>query len=453
MPADTNSAANEPLDLNELNLEIGQTGLQESSGYVYEEWHSRLRGQRGVRVYKEMRDNNAVVGAVLFLIESLILKVDWSAKAANDSAQAQEAKELLDSAMTDMSHSWEDMISEILSMLPFGWAYFEIVYKQRQGLKSSGASSRHSDNKIGWRKISLRSQETLDRWLFDDSGGIRGMVQSVGNVGVSGSPVFIPMQKSLLFRTRSHKNNPEGRSMLRNAYRSWYFLKRVQEIEAIGIERDLAGLPVLEVPPALMDPNAPAGLKTMRRNLENLVAQIRRDEREGVLIPAEEDERGRKTGYRLRLLSTGGNRAIDVNAAIVRYEQRIAMTVLAQFILMGMENTGSFALADSATNVFSMALEAVLKRIKSVFDRFAIPRLMVLNGISEEFWPTITYSDFEDLSLNTIAAYVNQLVGANVLTPDEDLESWARRQVDMPVRDQTVPRNTGAVTSQGALDE
>ena len=42
----------------------------------------------------------------------------------------------------------------------------------------------------------------------------------------------IPISKAMLFRTESAKDNPEGRSILRNAYRSWYFKRRIQEIEA-----------------------------------------------------------------------------------------------------------------------------------------------------------------------------------------------------------------------------
>ena len=37
----------------------------------------------------------------------------------------------------------------------------------------------------------------------------------------------------LLFRTISNRGNPEGRSIYRNAWRSWVFLKRIQEFEAI----------------------------------------------------------------------------------------------------------------------------------------------------------------------------------------------------------------------------
>ena len=75
--------------------------------------------------------------------------------------------------------------------------------------------------------------------------------------------------------------------MLRNAYRSYYFLKRIQEIEAIGIERDLAGLPVLEVPEELMSSKANSSQKSLRASLEKLVSQIRRDQREGVVMPSD----------------------------------------------------------------------------------------------------------------------------------------------------------------------
>src|SRR5437016_1603691 len=58
----------------------------------------------------------------------------------------------------------------------------------------------------------------------------------------------IPIEKSLLFRTTSARGNPEGRSALRGAFTSWYYLKRIREYEAIGIERDLAGMPTFGVP-------------------------------------------------------------------------------------------------------------------------------------------------------------------------------------------------------------
>ena len=65
-------------------------------------------------------------------------------------------------------------------MLPYGWAYLELVYKQRGGDTDSPESrSRYADGRIGWRKWSIRSQETRERWEFGETGGIQGMWQRV----------------------------------------------------------------------------------------------------------------------------------------------------------------------------------------------------------------------------------------------------------------------------------
>ena len=156
----------------------------------------------------------------------------------------------------------------------------------------------------------------------------------------------IPIEKALLFRTKSRKNNPEGRSILRNAYRSWYFKRRIQEIEGIGIERDLAGLPVIHGPEDLdiWDDQNKDAVKA-RLGLEEMVRSIRRDEMEGVVLPA---------GYTLELLSSGGTRQFDTNAIINRYDTRIAMTVLADFIFLGHDKTGSWALSSDKTELFAV---------------------------------------------------------------------------------------------------
>jgi hypothetical protein len=109
--------------------------------------------------------------------------------------------------------------------------------------KDGKTRSKYTDGKIGWRKMPIRSQETLQRWVFDESGGNMGMVQLAPP---KYETTFLPIEKCLLFRSTTIKNNPEGRSFLRNAYRPWFYKKRLEEIEGIGIERDLAGLPVAQ---------------------------------------------------------------------------------------------------------------------------------------------------------------------------------------------------------------
>ncbi len=406
--------SNEKVDLDVL----GATGLKRSDGLINEEWLPQLKGTTAVNVFRQMRDNDPIIGAFMLSVESLIRQVRFYAQPANKSLEAHKEAEFLESCMGDMNHTFSDFLSEVMSMLIYGWSYFEIVYKIRKGpdQKDSKYRSMYSDGRIGFRKIATRSQDTLQRWEIDKTGGIQGMWQvSPPTYNLT----LIPIEKAILFRTQTNKNNPEGRSILRNAFRPWYFKKKLEEIEAIGIERDLSGLPILEVPPEIMSSGASAADKALRTNLENMVQQIKRDEREGMVIPSELDPDGKPTGYRFRLLSSGGRRAVDVDGAIKRYESRMAMSVMAEFLMLGMDKVGSFALASTKTHMFSVALGSIVDQVCQTFNRFAVNRLMTLNGVPVENWPKLAHGDIESPELKEISNYVVGLTDSGIIVPDE----------------------------------
>ena len=415
------------------NLDVlGATGLTQHGGMIDEEWLAQLKGTSAVNTYRQMRDNDPIIGAFMFSVESLVRQVRFYAQPADKSLEAAKEAEFLEGCMEDMNHTFSDLLSEVMSMLVYGWSYFELVYKIRKGpgQKDSRYRSRHSDGRVGWRKIAARSQSTLNNWEIDDDGGIQGMWQvSPPNYELT----FVPIGKSILFRTQTNKNNPEGRSLLRNAFRPWYFKKKLEEVEAIGIERDLSGLPVLEVPPEIMASTASAADKALRTNLENMIQQIKRDEREGMVLPSELDTDGKPTGYRFRLLSSGGRRAVDVDGAIKRYESRMAMSVMAEFLMLGMDKVGSFALASTKTHLFSVALGSIVDSVCQTFNRFAVARLMTLNGVPQELWPKLAHGDIESPELKEIANYVVGLTDSGILVPDEKLELRMREIAGLPM--------------------
>lgn len=418
----------------ELFVSVGSSGLKRSGGLVTEEFHPRLTGRKAALVYREMSDNEASVGALLRAISSLVRKTIWTSEPADESDEAKAEAAFLDECREDMSHTWEDMVAEALGCVVYGFAPLEKVYKVRGGPDQTDPSmrSRYTDGKFGWRKIALRAQDTVGEWVFDEDGGVAGLYQVAAPTFAR---VFIPMPKLCLVRLDAPKNNPEGRSVLRSAYRSWYFLKRFQEIEATGVERDLVGFPVMQVPPSLLSATD-AGAMSRKAELQDFVSRVRRDEDEGALVPAEEISDGKggitKTGYKLSLLASGGSRAMDVGKIIERYERRIAMVFLADFLFLGQGATGSFALADSKTSTFAMALGAVLETLRSTFQRFLVDPLMELNGVPPELRPKLKYSDIEERDVELFVAAVTKLVDSGVVTADAGLEREIRRLLKLP---------------------
>lgn len=412
----------------QVNLnEIGRTGQNRWGGQIYEEYLKDLQGRKGMAVYKEMSDNDDVIGAILYATEMLIRQAPWFVQPGGSTDKDQEAAEFITSCMYDMSDTWTDTISEILSFLIYGWSAHEIVYKRRQGKNTDERlNSKYNDGLIAWRKLPIRAQETLWEWIYDDNDNLIGMAQ----MPPPGYEIItIPIDKLLLFRTKSRKGSPEGRSILRSAYRSWYFKRRIQEIEGIGIERDLAGFPVLTAPEgmSLWDEDNP-DMTAVRAAADRIVQSIRRDSLEGLTMPS---------GWKLELLSTGGRRQFDTCAIIERYDTRMAMTVLADFVLLGHQKVGSFALSSDKTKLFSMAIGVYLDIICEAFNNKAIPALIEMN--SEHFsgitsYPTLEHGDVEGADLTALAAYLKEVTGAGLLIPDEGIEDFVRAAAGLPER-------------------
>lgn len=405
--------------------QLGVSGLRHAGPYVYEEFLPELRWPRAGKVYQEMADNDSVIGAILYLAEMLIRGVEWRVEPAGNTEADKEAACFLKSCMDDMDTSWANTICEILSMLTYGFSFHELVYKIRRGPDETNPKyhSKYTDGRVGWRRIPIRAQTSLAEWEFNEEGDVTAFIQAC-------EPTFervrIPMSKGLLFRTRVSRDNPEGKSLLRNAYRSWFFKKHFEEIEGIGIERDLAGFPVLKAPEGLdlWNEDNPEMAK-LKASAEQLVASIRRDSEEGVLLPY---------GWELTLLTSGSSRQIDISTTIERYDNRIAITLLSDLILLG-NKSGSFALAETKQSLLAAALQSQLSNITDVFNARAVPDLFRFNNfVGLTGLPKITATNIQTPTMSELALMLRAM-GLNI-AGDHELLRHLRHVLSMPDLDE-----------------
>ena len=149
-------------------MEIGSSGLVQYAGQVEEDFLRQLQGRRGSAIYREMAENHPVIGGILQSVDMLFRSVDWTVEPSDSDNQAAiDQAEFVSDCLNDMSVTWQDTVSNILSMLVYGFSYHEIVYKRRSGYADDGTASKFNDGKIGWRKLPARAQDTVYRWKFD----------------------------------------------------------------------------------------------------------------------------------------------------------------------------------------------------------------------------------------------------------------------------------------------
>ncbi len=305
-----------------------------------------------------------------------------------------------------MSYGLKDHISEALAFLIFGYYPFEIVYERVNGA-------------MLWRKFSPRGQDTIIRWDIGDDGGISGIYQRKNYV----EEVYIPIEKTILYRINVERNNPEGRSLLRTSWTSYYYAKYMMQAEAIGIERGLDGFPSITLPEgANTDTN---DINSDASKAAEFVRNIRNDEQAGIVLPF---------GWTLELFAPGSQSRLDADKVIRRYESRMLMSALAQFLNLGQETRGSQALSTDQTDFFSMSVNATADIISDTVTKFAIPRLMKLNGYDAEGL-SLTHSPATQEDVTKISTFLQQ-TGSYLNWTAED-EVWLRGLARLPERDVT----------------
>ncbi len=425
--------------------EMGNSGLRQFSGWVREEYQQELVGRQGARAYREMQDGSATIGGILFAIRATMRKVEWRVVPPKDTPDAQEKAEFVESLMDDMTHTWDDFVDEQLSMMTYGYAPHEIVYKRRLGLKPGAdpkkpghdlPKSKYDDGLIGWRRIPLRGQDTVLKWFFDENGVPKGVTQQP----YTGALIDLPIEKMLLFRTSAHKNNPEGRSPLRNAYRAWFFSKRVEEQEAILFER-LNGVPVIRVPPSLIE-QAKAGnaeAVAQMQYFKMMATNIRINEQMGIVLPSQpwEGTNGAMSTmlqYDMELVTPEATRsAVKSNEVILRYNTDMMTTVMADFLSLGHSARGTQALATSKTDMFFQAIEGFLNSNAAVCNRFGLSRIWDLNGFDEELMPKIEPDLAQRIDLDVLSNYVLRLSQSGMpMFPNGDLSSYLLDAAGLP---------------------
>ena len=118
---------------------------------------------------------------------------------------------------------------------------------------------------------------------------------------------------------------------------------------------------------------------------------------------------------------------------IERYEKRIAQTALAEFLFLGTTSAqGSYALADSKTHLFALALEAMLDGIATTINKSLVPYIWRANGLPENTMPRLDFMDIEKPALKDVSAFIEALTTAGGSVADDGTQNALREQASLP---------------------
>lgn len=382
-----------------LTKDVGATGLDQTWGYLQDDFDNNWNGTKKVELVDEMIRTSSAIGALRFAIEMSLRAVDWFYE--SDLGQDDPRLEFSEMARGGMSMSWEEHISDALMCIFFGWSMFTITYKQMNG-------------RLSWKKFKPLKQDTLKRWLFADDGGIEGIEQWDYDW-----PLPIPIERMVIYKIRSNYGNPEGESILRPAYSDYYYQKNFKSLEGIAYERTGAGYPVISLPDGADTKDTTSEDSDYGKAMK-IVRNIRLDEQAGLVEPP---------GWSFRFENPKSGTQLDFDKPISRYEKRILTSALSQFLILGQDKVGALALSNDQTNFFRMAVNTLADIIASTHTQYALKRLLKLNGFDEE-GIKLSHSPAGDIDIGVIADFLQKT--GNLINWTEQDEMWLRSLGNMP---------------------
>src|SRR3972149_11056206 len=402
-----------------LTPRLSGSGLKIWGGMIQEDYLPELQGKRAIAIYDEMRKGNSIVGGFVRATEMAFRSVVWADVPYDGSREGLERAAFLTSVRNDMRHAWTVFTANSMTMLPFGHAPFEITFKVRSG----NPKSKFSDGKVGLLNLDLIAQDSIERWETETPSSA-DVIAITQRIPTTSQEIRIPMEKVVNFRLRLEKDNPEGESIFRQAYRDWYYMNNLEAIEGISLERTGAGIPYIKLPKGAST-IADKGSQSDEQAAIDIVRQVRVDEQGGIVL---------FDGWEFGLARPEGRVDPDLfDLAIKRHRSNMLISVLATFLEFGTSRVGSFALAQQSRSFFEVALEGYVNIFEDTFNKTVVPLLFELNGITDGRYPSLSHTTVGDPELSIIANYIERLRKVGLMQDvDPVLEQYLKDLAKFP---------------------
>lgn len=407
---------------NIAETEIGTTGigLKGVSGKKYEDISKLWKGKNKKDFISEMRLNDPYVSSWINAKNAIALKPDWGVKPnKEEDEKSKEYAELISNMLfKDMSTSFNSFVLNSATMSEYGFAVAEIVLKKRQGKTDNPVtSSLYDDGLFGIAKLSPRWQNSITKWDIDNTGNIENIYQNSDDFGVQ---IKIPYKKVLHFVMNGYNGNPEGESVLRGTFSSYYNKKNIERIQRETFERGFTGFLDIQVPPRYMSRKygTPETAEAMRR-LEAFLKNVKQGKEAGLIRPFSKD-------FNIELIQGKTGTGLDPDTMIDRYNTEIVLCLLSDSFMGKNKVYQGSSGEQTKTKIYKSFIGIILDEIKEQINKKLIPLIFEVNNLDAEYMPYLDYGNLDDLDLQAVSWFI-QSVAKNsgpLITPTYELNNY-----------------------------
>lgn len=390
-----------------------------------------MRGQL-IRDLQIMTDVDETAGAMMYAINSTVSTMGWKHVACVDGRPAPDDVDAIDQAryadtlMHDMEISWTAFLMGAMEIVWSGVSPFEIVVKRRDGI-----DSKFDDGDWGVGRLLQVDVHNIMGFVFDEpTKTYTALRQSMGGP--------IELWKVLHIRSPGRLNTPWGKPLMSAAWRPWKLKTRIQDSEAMGIERELCGLPVFRMPEEDLEKAnevdgagapTPDAMKA-RAKITSAIATVsktRLGPSDGLVLPSDTwaaDDPGQITDrtpkYDFKLVTSAGTRTIDARSAARDHDLGMMRVLMLQFLRLGDRAGGSYGLSDDQSSMAVQSMRALAELVAAEWNAKVLPLLWLLRGADKRTMPQLSPGKVSKEGLTAIGAFLRGVGAVEALWSQDE---------------------------------
>lgn len=393
----------------------GYSGTEIISGRILEDYNPELLFPNSTHIYDKMRKGDATVAAVMRVMKQPIIRANFFVEPYDDSAESAAVAEFVDDVFFKRL-DFVQFMTDMLLCLDFGFMVFEKIYNLEENVWT-------------YKALAPRLPKSIDYWIPNPNGDTPGVVQNIsapkaassGQANIYGNTthygqITIPSEKIFLVNFNREGDNYEGISILRPAYRDWYFKDQYYQMQGVAAEKNSLGILIGKPREDMVGNITPEEQETTEKSLASLQSH--------------EQQYFYSKGHDIEILTP--SHQWDFDPGILHHDRQISKMVLAQFLEIGVSKGGN-SQSDSQQSLALQASSAITDGLLGHVKDKLIKEIVDLNFENVEGYPTIKASGIEKDDTQDKAKIIRDLSqGAGMDFTDLETQNSFRRALDLP---------------------
>jgi hypothetical protein len=216
--------------------EVGTTGLDAWSGYIYEAYNADLYWPAVYTLYNRLRRSDPEITIIRHLYAAMAHEVQLQWEMPEEpTPQDERVNEYLETLLDDIEGGQRQFIGTLVNNVPFmGFGWWEAVPGLRKAgwRGGDGWESEYDDGLVGFRKMAWRDHSSFESWdMSEETGKVMGLVQ----YDPPNDRITIPLDRSIHVKF-GDIDNPEGLSPLEAVWRLERYKYGLEVVQGIGYE-------------------------------------------------------------------------------------------------------------------------------------------------------------------------------------------------------------------------